>query len=277
MTTDPEQTIIEEHFSRAFTTAPKTRRHLNGMTPTRKRAALLMELLFQNGYIKEAPYETIRHFITDKADFIGLDNRTVTTYIGRPKTTKNTSQNPKTTLTISYLRTGTVIPKEYSSTQTLPEKQGVCHQLGYMTFDYRTKASIITFNHERVPLPYHLKPTYLESEKKKHTEPSKDNLCVQPIHMPSQNTEASIETYVTESRERRDSKQHTQINSKPETESISCQPETPQITWLTPTQKATTEERDRKKLQIIIRKIVEDRGRPLLAEVPSKPQGGGTE
>jgi len=251
MTTDPEETIIEEHFSRAFTTAPKIRRHLNGMTPTRKRAALLMELLFQNGYIKEAPYEAIRQFITDKADFIGLDNRTVTTYIGRPKTTKNSNQNPKTTLTISYLRTGTVIPKEYSSTQALPEKQGICHQLGYMTFDYRIKSTMITFNHEKVPLPYHLKPTYLDSEKKKHTELSKDDLRAQPIPLDSQNTTVHIETYLTENRERRDSKQHTQISSNPENQSIYSQQENMQVAWLTPSQKATTEERDRKKLQII--------------------------
>ncbi|MBT0161009.1 hypothetical protein G4O51_13615, partial [Candidatus Bathyarchaeota archaeon A05DMB-2] len=81
--------------------------------PTRKRAAYIMELLFQNGFIKEAPYETVYCFITEKADFIGLDERTITRYIGRPRQTLHQSENPKTSLRITYPKTGTTIAKEY--------------------------------------------------------------------------------------------------------------------------------------------------------------------
>jgi hypothetical protein len=71
--------------TKIFPTEPKLRRHMSDLTPTRKRAALLMELLFRNNFTKEAPYETIYRFIEHKEEFIGLDERTITRYIGRPK------------------------------------------------------------------------------------------------------------------------------------------------------------------------------------------------
>lgn len=197
--------------SKIFTTEPRMRRHITDITPTRKRAALLMELLFQNNFTKEAPYDTIYHFIVEKAGFIGLDERTIARYIGRPKQTINKSVSPKTSLSISYPKTGTTIIKEYSATKILPEKLGICHKLGYMQFDYRNGVAFLVLNHSNVPLPYHVKEKLFDSEKREALERSKEDLCVSPIGSVNKNREADIETIVIERRERRDSKQHTQI------------------------------------------------------------------
>lgn len=200
--------------SKIFTTEPKIRRHLADLMPTRKRAALIMELLFQNNFIKEAPYETIYCFITEKADFIGLDERTITRYIGRPKQTLSQSENLKTSLRITYPKTGTIIAKEYSAVKTLPEKIGVCQKLGYMQFEYRNGLPFLVLTHRNVPLPYHVKEALFDSEKSEALEHSKEDLCVSPIGLVNKSREADIETIVIERRERRDSKQHTQICSK---------------------------------------------------------------
>lgn len=200
--------------SKVFTTEPKIRRHLAESMPTRKRAAYIMELLFRNGFIKEAPYETIHCFIVKKADFIGLDERTITRYIGRPKQTLSQSENPRTSLRITYPKTGTTIAKEYSAVKTLPEKLGVCQKLGYMQFDYRNGLPFLILNHRNVPLPYHVKEALFDSEKSEALECSKEDLRVSPIGSTNKNREADIETLVIERRERRDSKQHTQICSK---------------------------------------------------------------
>ncbi|MGQ9545489.1 MAG: hypothetical protein ACUVQX_06855 [Candidatus Bathycorpusculaceae bacterium] len=205
---------VNNPYSKVFTTEPKTRRHLADLMPTRKRAVLIMELLFQNNFIKEAPYETIHCFITEKADFIGLDERTITRYIGRPRQTLRQSDNPKTSLKITYPKTGTSIVKEYSAVKTLPEKLGVCQKLGYMQFDYRNEVAFLVLNHKNVPLPYHVKEAHFDSEKSEALERSKEDLCVSPIGLVNKSREADIETVVIERRERRDSKQHTQICSK---------------------------------------------------------------
>jgi hypothetical protein len=151
--------------------------------PTRKRAAYLMELLFQNNFRKEAPYDTIYHFVVEKADFIGLDERTIVQYIGRPRKTLRNNENLKTSLRITYPKTGTTIPKEYSVIRTLPEKEGICQKLGYMKFDYSRKTPFLTFNHERVPLPYHLKQQLLLGSEKSECKESlsKEDLRVLPI------------------------------------------------------------------------------------------------
>lgn len=204
-----------ETANKVFTTEPKIRRHLSGLTPTRRRAAFLMEALFQNGFVKEAPYDTIYNFVVEKAGFIGLDERTVTQYIGRPRRTLRENENPRTSLRIAYPKTGTTIGKEYTAVKTLPEKSGICQKLGYMKFAYRKNAIFLILNHHKVPLPYHLKQQrLLSSEKRERTRASKEDLCVLPIGSPKDNREASIETMVIESRERRDSKEHTQIRSK---------------------------------------------------------------
>jgi len=201
-------------YSKVFTTEPKIRRHLSESMPTRKRAVYIMELLFQNDFIKEAPYETIYCFIAKKADFIGLDERTITRYIGRPRQTLSQSENPRTSLRITYPKTGTTIAKEYSAVKTLPQKLGVCQKLGYMQFEYRNGLAFLVLNHRNVPLPYHMKEALIDSEKSEALERSKEDLCVSPIGSRNKSREADIETVVIERRERRDSKQHTQICSK---------------------------------------------------------------
>ncbi|MGF3536925.1 MAG: hypothetical protein ACQXXE_08780 [Candidatus Bathyarchaeia archaeon] len=53
-----------------------------------------------------------------------------------------------------------------------------------------------------------------DSEKSEALERSKEDLCVNSIGSVDKSREADIETIVIERRERRDSKQHTQICSK---------------------------------------------------------------
>lgn len=206
-----DNTSTGKYQSKIFTTEPKLRRHIADLTPTRKRAAFLMELLFQNNFTKEAPYDTIYHFIVQKADFIGLDERTITRYIGRPKQTISKNVNPKTSLTITYPKTGTTIAKEYSAIKMLPEKLGICHKLGYMQFEYRNGVAFIVLNHRNVPLPYHVKEALLDHEKSEALEHSKEDLRVSSIDSMCRSEEAYFEAIATERRERRDSKQHTQI------------------------------------------------------------------
>jgi hypothetical protein len=162
-----------------------------------------MELLYQNDFVLEAPYEIIRKFIVEKADFIGLDDRTTTQYIGRPRKILAPDENPKTDLTIRYLKTNTKIFKEYSAKRTLPEKHGVCQKLGYMRFEYRGGTPFLILNHKEVPLPYHMKEKALfDSEKSEVLERSKDDLCVSPIGLASKNREADVETIVIERKKR---------------------------------------------------------------------------
>jgi hypothetical protein len=201
--------------SRAFTTEPKTRRHMPNATPTRKRAAYLMELLFQNGFIREAPYKVVHRFVIEKADFIGLDRRVIEGYIGRPRKWLGPDENPKTDVLLRYPKTGTAVPKAYTATKTLPQKEGICQKLGYMKLDIRKDIPFLIFDHKKVPLPYHLEEMPLfSSEKSEALECSKDDLCVSPIASSEKDKEACIEALQRERRERRDSKEHTQIASK---------------------------------------------------------------
>jgi hypothetical protein len=174
-----------------------------------------MELLFQNGFVREAPYKTVYQFVIDKANFIGLDQRVIEGYIGRPRKTLKQHENPRIDLLIRYSKTGTLIPKEYTAVKTLPQKEGICHKLGYIKFDIRNDTPFLIFNHRKVPLSYHLKEMPLfNSEKSEGSECSKDDLCVSPMTSFEENKEACIEALQRERRERRDSKGHTQIASK---------------------------------------------------------------
>jgi hypothetical protein len=217
---------------KTFTTEPKIHRHLYGMMATRKRAALLMELLFQNDFVLPSPYYVVKGFLIRKAEFIGLDPRTILAYIGRPAVILRADDLPKTDLTIRYKKSEARVRKEYSAERTLPEKWGFCQQLGYMNFEYRgpdeksprgLKKCFIVFHHKEVPLPYHLKQMpLLDSEKSEvmSVEVSKDDLCVGSIEPRSRGLRGHVETVEIESRERRVSKQHTQICSNLESESI---------------------------------------------------------
>jgi hypothetical protein len=208
------RTMADSEF-RSFTTEPKTRRHMPNATLTRKRAADLMELLFQNGLVREAPYKTVYRLVVDKADFIGMDQRVIEGYMGRPRKTLRQHENVKTDLLIRYSKTGTLISKEYSAVRTLPEKEGICQKLGYMKFDYRNGTVFLIFDHRKVPLPYHQEEMPLfNSEKSECLDVSKDDLCVSPIAKFKVDGEAGIEALQRERRERRDSKGHTQIGSK---------------------------------------------------------------
>jgi len=212
---------------RVFTTEPKTRRHLYGLTQTRKNAAHLMELLFQNDFLVEAPYDVVKQSIIRNATFIGLDERTLTGYIGRPRTILDSDKLPETEVTITYRNTGTRVFKRYSGKRILREKQGLCQQLGYMKFEYRGETPLLIFNHVGVPLPYHLtqKPLF-DSEKSEalRAEASKDGLCVSPILQGksvrnrfggvSLNGEANIETVGRQTEEREESLSSTHKHSK---------------------------------------------------------------
>jgi len=187
---------METTESRAFTTEAKTRRHLLNATPTHKRAARLMELLFQGGFVKEAPCPVVRQFVTKEAHFIGLDQGVIEGYIGRPKTTLWENQNPRTDLYVRYLNTGVSVQKEYSAVKILPQKEGICQKLGYMRFEYRKNQAFLIFSHEAVPLSYHAQETSLA-----RSDCSKDDLCVSPIPSSKEGKETCIETSERSERE----------------------------------------------------------------------------
>jgi hypothetical protein len=276
MSKDPSE---NKACSAIFTTEPNTRRHLYGLTATRKRAALLMELLFQNGFVLPSPYYVVKEFLVKKAEFIGLDPRTIAAYIGRPEVIFREDQLPKTDLTITYKKSQAKVFKEYLAVRTLREKLGFCQQLGYMSFEYRGsdekspkrfKKHFVIFNHKEVPLPYHLEQKPLFNSEKSETvapeigrmgtsksevcvEASKDDLCVLPIAV----EEVHEEVVTTQSRERRVSKQHTQICSNLESESIPHRVIVIEGDGLSPSQRAEIEERDRKRLEILDRDLVQ--------------------
>lgn len=235
---------------KVFTTEPKIYRRLYGLTLKRKNAARLMESLFQAGFIVEAPYDVVKEFLVRKVDFISPEDRTLDTYIGRPATILDPTRLPETHLTITYEKTQTQVFKKYSAKRFLREKLGLCHALGYLRFEYRGKDKFpfLVFNHREVPLPYHLlqKPL-LDSEKSEVVVESKDDLCVCPIVVRGSELRGSVETVGIDRRERRVSKQHTQIHSK---DCIGV-PSQPLEFQLTPAQKATVEERDRKRQEIL--------------------------
>ena len=213
----PKETMhqrTDKGYSRAFTTAPKIRRHNSDAAPTRKRAQYLMEQLFQNGFNIEAPYDAVLRFVVEKSDFIGLQRRTIEQYIGRPRKLLKENENFKTELRLRYPRTGTVTSKEITAVKVLPEREGICQQLGYMKFDYRQGRPFLILNHDNVPLPYHLKQVVLDSEKGEGFEESKDGLRASPIGSLQVNREANTETIERELRERRDSKGSARVLSK---------------------------------------------------------------
>jgi hypothetical protein len=80
-----------------------------------------------------------------------------------------------------------------------------------MQFDYRSGVAFLVLNHKNVPLPYHVKEALFDSEKSETQKDSKEDLRVSTIGSASKNRENNIETIVIERRERRDSKQNTQI------------------------------------------------------------------
>lgn len=279
MSKDPLENKV---CSDIFTTEPGTRRHLYGLTATRKRATLLMELLFQNGFVSRAPYQKVKEFVEKQALFIGLDpqERTITGYIGRPVTILTSDRLPETHVDIKY-KGGARVSKTYTGWKKLREKVGLCHKLGWMEFDYAVKThefddhdklrkleipqvtAFVVFNHKEVPLPYHLMQTSLTSEtprmgtskseavmlKQASDEGSIDDLCVCTIEPESKRLSRRDET--TESRERRVSKQHTQIGSNLESESIPQVVIVTQKPFLKPSEQAAIEERDRKRLEIL--------------------------
>lgn len=240
-----------------------------------------MELLFQHGFVFPTPYYVVKEFVVKKAEFIGLDPRTVSAYIGRPELIFREDQLPKTNLTITYQKSQARVFKEYVASRTLREKQGFCQQLGYMNLEYRgsdekspkgSKIPFVVFNHKGVPLPYHLEQKPLldtekgeavipetgrmgtsKSEVVKSVETSKDDLCVTPIAM----GQAYGGAVKIESRERRVSKQHTQICSNLESESIRPRTIFIEGDGLSPSQRAAIEERDRKRNETLDANLLE--------------------
>jgi len=144
---------------------------------------------------------------------------------------------------------------------------------------------LVVFNHKEVPLPYHLEQKPLFNSEKSEAvsngvkddfslaspeigrmgtsksevcvEASKDDLCVCPIARFAESREANGETIERQRRERRVSKQHTQISSNPESESIPVVVALPEKAFLKPAERAAVEERDRKRLEILDEELLQ--------------------
>lgn len=80
-------------------------------------------------------------------------------------------------------------------------------------------------------------------------------ICVASMVVRTGSREVYAEALERDRIERRVSRQHTQIRFNLESESILNQPQS-QKAWLTPTDKAVLEERDRKRLEILDRDLL---------------------
>lgn len=112
-----------------------------------------MESLYPDRQISYAALK--QKFIRDLN--IGLDDRTVEKYLGRPPSTVKRDL----TCTIRYPKTGAMVFRDHSWNQKVKGKKGLLETMGYATmiFDDKQGLWIFLLQHEHVPRPYH----YVES------------------------------------------------------------------------------------------------------------------
>lgn len=133
-----------EHMFRAFTTNPKTRRHVASGCISRDRALAFMEYLFEHGFNGKLSYEALRlQFIL----FFGTnDSRTVERYIGRPEKVERYSGDAKV-VRMNRI-SGKVAHFQYFNERRLPVKKGLMEILGYISV--LNDGSVI-LHHEGMP------------------------------------------------------------------------------------------------------------------------------
>ena len=201
--TKPQKTSLQ-----AFTTEPRTRRHVK-QSISRNRAKDFMEHLWRRK-LKHCSYDTLEWEFTQ---FYGTNEaRVIEKYIGRPqqkryygtRTIRRTSDSGDT-------KTFT-----YSDDRRIEAKKGLMEKLGYLTLNKKARVKDdrgVILHHERMhyfteqaeltvspqtPLPERV-------DERPTQKVSKDDLCVIPIgHGQTRGKDVVVEgvTRVTERRER---------------------------------------------------------------------------
>ena len=124
----------------AFTTSPKTRRHIRHSV-SGKRAKDFMEHLWRVGFnrckYKALAIQFIQFFGTN-------DERTMTKYLGRPEKTVRHDGNA----TLRIKRGGGHALFSYSNTRKVKPKTGLMETLGYITLNKKT--SWVKIHHEQM-------------------------------------------------------------------------------------------------------------------------------
>jgi len=178
----------------AFTTQPKTRRHLTrGAFISGTRAAEFMKHLWEVKLRKSCSYDTLKW---EYVNYFGTnDARTVERYIGRPEQTIMS----RGASTVRINRTsGKIACFDYSNNRKTCRRQGLLENLGYLTlkqeekniqegmFKLKKKTGnwIVVLHHET--MSYYTEQTVFEpvnslQESEECSEFSKDEMCVSSL------------------------------------------------------------------------------------------------
>lgn len=133
-----------EPVFRAFTTSPKTRRHVASGCISRDRAMAFMEYLFEHGFRGKLSYEALRlQFVL----FFGTnDDRTVERYIGRPERVERYGGDAKV-VRMNRI-SGKIAHFQYFNERKVPAKSGLMEILGYISI---LKDGTVILHHEGMP------------------------------------------------------------------------------------------------------------------------------
>lgn len=163
---------------KAFTTQPKTRRHVrHSISGNRCREFMLH--LWRHGFRESCHYEALRIQFIQR--FETNDVRVIEKYTGRPGSTKRYAGS---TVVRQNRNSGRIAYFLYSNQRTIEAKTGLMEMLGYLTLD--KKSGWATLYHEE--MPYYTEQTVLTRQ---YNEPtflsiSADDDCVPPSNSPLQ-------------------------------------------------------------------------------------------
>lgn len=252
---------IVEAIERPFSTEPK-RYIKRGSHTVRERSLKYIAILKQKFDVShEIPLEQAKRIFQDELDI--WDRTSLKAYFG---TQPDVSRRQIKRRAI-YHNTGTVSPKTIELEQSIPKREGYLERLGLIKFEKRGKTWFVALvNNETIVSEICRSQTRVYE--RLEPEASKENFSLTPIlqgkslrnrfgGVSDRETEevasGEAETEI-ERREQRDERECYRVREKSEVnESILEQPQASVKTWLTPTENATTEERDRKRLALLDR------------------------
>lgn len=220
----------------------------------RKRSLNYIAILKQKyGVSHEIPLEAAKRIFQKELDI--WDRTSLKAYFGT-----QTAISKRTIQRTAKYSTGTVSNKTIELRQYIFKSEGYLERLGLVKFEKRgnTWFMILANNETIVPeIRYPQTRVYEKIEPK-----SIENFSLTPILQGSRETQAEIEK-----REQREKRECHRRREKSLSESHQKRTDTSEGAWLTPTEQATIEDRDRKKLEILNRELL-----PLL-EKSAKSRG----
>jgi len=240
---------IDKGYSRAFTTEPKIRRVFWHKQQTVKtRATVLQESFYP---ATDVHYNAVRQRM---ASLLGIvDDQSILAYLGRPETvTRN-----QVSQMVRY-RSGAVVNKDHTFILKLRAKQGYIELFDLGHAYVKNNEWWIHWNHtEQTTLPISNQseqPSFSgQGEVSDCAKVFKEDISLPKMEKTESSSEARAERL--ERIKRRESDSKGERNSA--TESIRRKTRTiaenPTKTWFTPTEKATIEERDHRRLALLDR------------------------